>query len=158
MNEIWRVWKYALGSFSDEKTKRYDNSVLFVRSFIFLTYLITNCFIVAGVIRHWNPMSKIDTQGMSGPSTGGGTDNVYPHDENGEPILPRAVITPRREHTPQMVKELKILINEVLDEREGKFNYTSYFDVDKYKYYVGEEEPEYNPHHNSYLRLDEIQE
>ena len=42
-----------------------------------------------------------------------------------------------------MAKELKILINEVLDEREGKFNYTSYFDVDKYKYYVGEEEPEY---------------
>ena len=39
-------------------------------------------------------------------------------------------ITPRRCHTPEMVKELKILINEVLDEREGKFNYTSYFDVD----------------------------
>ena len=103
-------------------------------------------------------MDKIDTQGLSGPASKGCTDNVYPHDENGEPILPRAVITPRRVHTPQMVKELKILINEVLDEREGKFNYTSYFDVDKYKYYVGEEEPEYNPHHNSYLRLDEIQE
>ena len=58
-----------------------------------------------------------------------------------------------------MVKELKILINEVLDEREGRFNYTSYFDVDKYKYYVDEEEPEYKPNKgNSYLRLDEIQE
>ena len=118
MNEIWRVWKYALGSFSDEKTKRYDNSVLFVRSFIFLTYLITNCFIVAGVIRHWNPMSKIDTQGMSGPSTGGGTDNVYPHDENGNPILPRMMVKPQRLFTPTYVKEMKILINEVLDERE----------------------------------------
>ena len=41
-------------------------------------------------------MEKIDTQGMSGPVTKGCTDNVYPHDENGEPILPRAVITPRR--------------------------------------------------------------
>ena len=93
-------------------------------------------------------MDKIDTQGLSGPATKGCTDNVYPHDENGEPILPRAVITPRRVHTPQMVKELKILINEVLDEREGKFNYTSYFDVDKFKHYVGDEEPEYKPKQN----------
>mgnify|MGYP001163656941 CR=1 FL=1 len=93
-------------------------------------------------------MDKIDTQGLSGPATKGCKDNDYPHDENGEPILPRAVIIPRRVHTPQMVKELKILINEVLDEREGKFNYTSYFDVDKYKYYVGDEEPEYKPKQN----------
>ena len=90
-------------------------------------------------------MDKIDTQGLSGPATKGCKDNDYPHDENGEPILPRAVIIPRRVHTPQMVKELKILINEVLDEREGKMNYTSYFDTEKFKYYVGEEEPEYKP-------------
>ena len=54
MSRFWRIWKYALGSFSDEKTKRYDNLIVLVRSFIFLTYLITNSFIVAGVIRHWN--------------------------------------------------------------------------------------------------------
>ena len=95
-------------------------------------------------------MDKIDTQGLSGPATKGCMDNVYPHDENGEPILPRAVIIPRRVHTSQMVKELKILINEVLDEREGKFNYTSYFDVDKYKHYVGEEEPPYRPTNGTY--------
>ena len=34
-------------------------------------------------------MSKIDTQGMSGEAVKGCTDNVYPHDENGEPILPK---------------------------------------------------------------------
>jgi hypothetical protein len=95
-------------------------------------------------------MSKIDTQGMSGPAIKGCTDNVYPHDENGNPILPSAVITPRRLHTPQMVKELKIIINEVLDERAGRMNYTSYFDVDKFKHYVGEEEPEYKPNKESY--------
>ena len=39
-------------------------------------------------------MSKIDTQGMSGEATEGCSDNIYPHDENGEPILPRAVIRP----------------------------------------------------------------
>ena len=49
-----KVWKYALGSFSDEKTKEVDNQVVMVRSLIFLSYLITNCFIISGVIRHWN--------------------------------------------------------------------------------------------------------
>ena len=87
-------------------------------------------------------MDKIDTQGMSGPANSGGTDNIYPHDENGEPILPRAVITPLRLHTPEMVKELKILINEVLDAREGKTG-ISYFDTQHFKHTVDEEEPPY---------------
>ena len=87
-------------------------------------------------------MSKIDTQGMSGESVEGCMDNVYPHDENGEPILPRAVITPNRLHTPEMVKELKILINEVLDERDGKRG-KSYFDSDKFKHRINEPEPPY---------------
>tara|TARA_B100000902_G_scaffold395329_1_gene453678 strand:+ start:1368 stop:1685 length:318 start_codon:yes stop_codon:yes gene_type:complete len=99
-------------------------------------------------------MDKIDTQGMSGPANSGGTDNIYPHDENGEPILPRAVITPHRLHTHQMVKELKIIINEVLDEREHKRRLEgayddvkplppSYFDVEHFKHLIDEPEPEY---------------
>ena len=84
-------------------------------------------------------MSKIDTQGMSGP-----VDPNYKGPVRIQPHKPW-VITPRRCHTPEMVKELKILINEVLDEREGKFTYTSYFDVDKFKHSVGTEEPEYKP-------------
>ena len=87
-------------------------------------------------------MDKIDTQGMSGPTIPGGKDNIYPHDENGEPILPRAIIRPNRLHTPQMVKELKILINEVLDEREGKSG-VSYFDSEKFKHRINEPEPPY---------------
>ena len=99
-------------------------------------------------------MDKIDTQGLSGSSIKGCTDNVYPHDENGEPILPRAMITPRRIHTPEMVKELKILINEVLDEREHKRRLAgpydnveplppSYFDTEHFKHLIDEEEPPY---------------
>ena len=65
-------------------------------------------------------MSKIDTQGMSGPAVPGGKDNIYPHDENGNPILPRMKVKPDRLLTPMIVNELKILINEVLDEREYK--------------------------------------
>ena len=99
---------------------------------------------------------KIDTQGMSGPVTEGCSDNIYPHDENGEAILPRAVIRPNRLHTPEMVKEMKILINEVLDEREYKRKMRmayddvkplppSYFDTEHFKHSVDEEEPPYEP-------------
>ena len=87
-------------------------------------------------------MDKIDTQGLSGPATEGCTDNVYPHDENGNPILPRMVINPMRLLTPEMVKELKILINEVLDERDGKTG-VSYFDCEHFRHTVDEEEPPY---------------
>ncbi len=54
MKKIWRIWKYSLGSFSDERTKSYDNYVAAIRSIIFVSYLVTNCFIISGVIRHWN--------------------------------------------------------------------------------------------------------
>ena len=87
-------------------------------------------------------IEKIDTQGMSGPVIKGCSDNIYPHDENGEPILPRAIIRPNRLHTSQMVKELKIIINEVLDAREGKKG-VSYFDTEHFKHSVDDEEPIY---------------
>ena len=54
---MWKVWKYALGSFQDETTQKYDNIICVVRTFILLAYLVTKCFIVAGVIRHWNKQS-----------------------------------------------------------------------------------------------------
>ena len=85
---------------------------------------------------------KIDTQGMSGPAIKGGNENIYPHDADGNPIYPAATIYPRRLHTPEMVKELKILINEVLDEREGKTG-QSYFDSNAYKHRINEPEPPY---------------
>ena len=99
-------------------------------------------------------MEKIDTQGMSGPVTKGCTDNVYPHDENGNAILPRAVITPRRLFTSEYVKEMKILINEVLNEREYqrklRMNYddptppgVSYFDTENFAHRINEPEPPY---------------
>ena len=59
-HEVWKVWKYALGSFNDTTTKKYDNYIVIVRSIIFISYLITNCFITAGVIRHWD-------SGQTGP-------------------------------------------------------------------------------------------
>ena len=63
-------------------------------------------------------------------------------------------VRPRRLFTPQYAKEMKILINEVLDEREHKKRLAgayddvkplppSYFDTDQFKYRVGGEEPPY---------------
>ena len=82
--------------------------------------------------------SKIDTQGMSGPA-----DPNYDPKKDKKEYKPMEV-TPRRLFTPEYVKEMKILINEVLDEREGKFNYISYFDTKQFKHSIIEEEPEYN--------------
>ena len=67
LNKMLTIWKYALGSFSDDRTKEYDNYVVVVRTVIFVSYLITNCFIISGVIRHWNnvPTERLPIQHQS---------------------------------------------------------------------------------------------
>ena len=58
MKKVWEVWKYAIGSFSDDKTAPYDNYVAGIRTIIFVSYMVTNAFIVSGVIRHWNDTER----------------------------------------------------------------------------------------------------
>jgi len=82
-------------------------------------------------------MEKIDTQGMSGPVDPNYKGSLTP--QKHKPMM----ITPRRLFTPEYVRELKILLNEVLDEREGKMNYSSYFDYEKFAHRINEPEPEY---------------
>jgi hypothetical protein len=50
---IWKWFAMALGE-KASKCDRESDIVARIRAVIFLTYLITNCFIVAGVIKHWN--------------------------------------------------------------------------------------------------------
>lgn len=50
---MWRWWAKAIGEKASKCDKESD-TVAIIRTFIFASYLITNCFIVAGVIRHWN--------------------------------------------------------------------------------------------------------
>ena len=94
------------------------------------------------------PLSYIDTQGMGGPSKA----NYDPKKD--KTVHKPATVTPRRIITPDLTKELKILINEVLDEREYKRRLSgpyddvkplppSYFDTKHFQYRVGEEEPPY---------------
>jgi hypothetical protein len=52
MRKLWRIWAKALGEKSGA-TRQEADMVALVRTLIVLSYLITNCFIVAGVIRHW---------------------------------------------------------------------------------------------------------
>ncbi len=52
MHKIWRLWAKALG----EKATSNDNEsdqVACIRTFIVLVYIVTNFFIIAGIIRHW---------------------------------------------------------------------------------------------------------
>ena len=64
-------------------------------------------------------MSKIDTQGMSGEAVKGCTDNVYPHDENGEPILPRAEFKELSIFNDKERTELKEIMLDALREFHG---------------------------------------
>jgi hypothetical protein len=48
----WRLWAKALG----EKSGKNDNEadkIAIIRTIIVLSYLTTNAFIIAGVIKHW---------------------------------------------------------------------------------------------------------
>ena len=59
----WRWWAKAIGEKASKDDKESD-VVAIIRTVIFLTYLITNVFIVSGVIRHWNdvPSELHETQ------------------------------------------------------------------------------------------------
>ena len=93
-------------------------------------------------------MSKIDTQGMSGP-----VDPNYKGKPKAQPHKP-AIVKPMRVFTETYAKEMKILINEVLDEREYQRRLRmayddpkppgiSYFDTEYFKHRINESEPDY---------------
>ena len=49
---IWRLWAKALGEKSG-KDDRESDIIACIRTIIFVSYLVTNLFIISGVIRHW---------------------------------------------------------------------------------------------------------
>ena len=64
---MWKIWCKALGQ-KEGKSNREADAVAVIRTLILLGYMITNCFIVAGVVRHWdnvecvtNPVRGEDT-------------------------------------------------------------------------------------------------
>ena len=74
-------------------------------------------------------MSKIDTQGMSGPVDPAyrGKDNIYPRDpETGEPIYPPANFKQWPIFDDKERAELKEIMLEALKEYHEKPNYSPY--------------------------------
>ena len=65
-SKLWRLWCKALG----EKYGRNDreaDTIACIRTLIFVSYLVTNTFIISGVIRHWNdvPTQRLPVQHQS---------------------------------------------------------------------------------------------
>ena len=50
---LWRLWAKALGQKATKNDREADH-IAHIRTAIFITYFVTNLFIIAGVIRHWN--------------------------------------------------------------------------------------------------------
>ena len=94
----------------------------------------------------------MDTQGMSREMT---PEEKEKWEKSGRKQVHKPMmIHPRRLFTSEYVKEMKILINEVLDEREHKKRMegaydnveplpASYFDTEKFNHRINESEPEY---------------
>jgi len=52
LRRLWRLWAKALGKKEGINDTESDRVAL-IRTLIVLSYIITNFFIIAGVIRHW---------------------------------------------------------------------------------------------------------
>ena len=52
-SKLWTLWAKALGEKAFPANNAADK-VAFIRTILVLQAVVTNCFIVAGIIRHWN--------------------------------------------------------------------------------------------------------
>jgi len=50
---MWKLWVKALGEKASNNNDEADK-IAIIRSIIIISYLVTNMFIIASVIRHWN--------------------------------------------------------------------------------------------------------
>lgn len=51
--KIWTIWKYTIGSFSDEKTEEYDDMITIIRTVILVVNLATCFFIMTNIVHNW---------------------------------------------------------------------------------------------------------
>ena len=55
---MWKIWCKALGQ-KEGKNNREADAVAVIRTLILMGYMITNSFIMAGVVRHWNSVDCV---------------------------------------------------------------------------------------------------
>jgi hypothetical protein len=48
----WRIWAKALGQ-KEGRTNQEADLIATIRTIIVLLYIVTNLFIIAGILRHW---------------------------------------------------------------------------------------------------------
>ena len=53
MKSLWRIWAKALGR-KDGRDDREADIIACIRTFILVSYMVTNVAIVANAVRHWN--------------------------------------------------------------------------------------------------------
>lgn len=54
ISKIWRIWAKAIGEKAGSTDTEADK-IAIIRTLIIVSYFTTNAFIIAGVIKHWNP-------------------------------------------------------------------------------------------------------
>jgi uncharacterized membrane protein YhaH (DUF805 family) len=59
---LWRIWAKALGEKSGKDDREAD-TIAWIRTFIFISYLVTNVAIVANAVRHWNDIDYTQQTG-----------------------------------------------------------------------------------------------
>ena len=57
MKTLWRIWAKALGR-KDGRDDREADIIACIRTFILVSYMVTNIAIVANAVRHWNDNSS----------------------------------------------------------------------------------------------------
>ena len=57
MKILWRIWAKALGR-KDGRDDREADIIACIRTFILVSYMVTNVAIVANAVRHWNDNSS----------------------------------------------------------------------------------------------------
>jgi hypothetical protein len=62
----WRIWAHALGPKAGRNEKEAD-IIAFVRTVILISYMTTNFFIVAGVVRQWSRASCTQSVSQTTP-------------------------------------------------------------------------------------------
>lgn len=50
---FWRLWAKALGQKAVEDNDKESDKVAFIRTILILQAIITNLFIMAGILKHW---------------------------------------------------------------------------------------------------------
>jgi hypothetical protein len=53
MIKMWRLWAKALGQ-KEGVTDQEADVIAVIRTAIVALYIVTNLFIIAGILRHWN--------------------------------------------------------------------------------------------------------